>query len=69
MSETTLPLDRWIEWARDERERYKRLLALAEFGKFKTSEVDGSGHWKDNTHEHIARIKTAIASLNELIDD
>jgi len=60
--------EKWIRWARSQRAEYERLLALAVSGKFKTSEVDGSGHWKDNTHEHIARIKSAIASLNELID-
>jgi hypothetical protein len=61
--------DKWIKWARDQRDEYKRLLALAETGKFRTSEVDGSGHWKDNTHEHIARIKATIEALNKLIDD
>ena len=61
--------DKWIKWAKDERERHKGLLALAETGKFRTSEVDGSGHWKDSTHEHIARLKSVIASLNELIRD
>ena len=59
--------EKWIKWARDQRAEYERLLALAETGKFKTSEVDGSGLWKDNTQEHVARIKSAIASLNELI--
>lgn len=61
--------EKWLKWARDQREEYKRLLAQAESGKWKTSKVDGSGHWKDNTHEHIAQIRSAIASLNELIGD
>jgi hypothetical protein len=48
--------DKWIKWAKGERERYKEMLARAETGKFRTSAVDGSGHWKDNTHEHIAAL-------------
>ena len=61
--------DKWIKWARDQRAEYERLLAQAEAGKFKTLEDDGSGLLKDSTPEHIARITSAIASLNELIGD
>jgi hypothetical protein len=61
--------DKWLKWARDERERYKKLLERAQSGKFRTSEIDGSGVSKDNTHEHIAHLKSAIDALNELIGD
>jgi hypothetical protein len=61
--------EKWIEWARDQREQYKKWLALAESGRFKTSEIEGSGIWKDNTHEYIARLTEAIASLDDLIGD
>lgn len=61
--------EKWVKWARDQRDEYERLLALAETGKFRTSEVDSAGRWKDNTRDHIARIKSAIASLNELLGD
>jgi hypothetical protein len=61
--------DKWIKWAKDERERHKKLLALAESGKFKTSTVDGSGHWKDNTFEQIAILKSVIATMTKLIGD
>jgi hypothetical protein len=60
---------KWIEWARDQRAQYKKWLANAESGRFKTQEMDGSGNLKDNTHEYIARLKATIASLDELIGD
>ena len=49
--------DRWVKWASGQREQYKRLLARAESGKYRTSDVDGSGHWTDNTHEYVAQLK------------
>jgi hypothetical protein len=61
--------DKWLKWARDERERYKSMLERAEAGCFKISEMDGYGTWKDNTHQHIVAHKSAIASLNDLIGD
>jgi hypothetical protein len=59
--------EQWVKWARDQRVQYKKWIALAESGRFKTQEMDASGILKDNTHEYIARLKAAIASLDELI--
>ena len=59
--------DKWIEWARAERERYRRYLALAKAGKFRTSEVDDSGQWKDSTADYIRHLTAAIASLDQVI--
>jgi hypothetical protein len=62
--------EKWIKWARDQREQYKKYLALAESGRFKTQERnDGSGILTDNTPEYIARLKATIASLDDLIGD
>jgi hypothetical protein len=62
--------EKWIEWARDQREQYKKWLARAESGLFKTSErEEDAGILKDTTHEYIARLKATIASLDELIGD
>jgi hypothetical protein len=61
--------EKWIEWARDQREQYKKFLARAESGKFKTSEIEGQGIVRDTTYEYIAHLKTTIASLSELIGD
>jgi hypothetical protein len=54
-------------WARRERDLYRKQLADARAGKFRISEDDGSGNWKDTTQEHIARLAAAIASLDEIL--
>ena len=61
--------EKWIKWAHGQIDQYKKYLANAESGRFKTSEIDGSGNVKDNTPEYIARLKATIASLEELIGD
>jgi hypothetical protein len=61
--------DAWTKWARDQREQHEQWLALAESGKFRTSEIDASGQWKDSTQGHIARLKAAIASLDKLMSN
>ena len=62
-------IDKWVKWARDQRDQYKNQLANAKAGKFRTSEDNGSGKWKDTTHEHIAYLASAIASLDEIIGE
>jgi predicted PurR-regulated permease PerM len=62
-------IDKWVQWARDQRGQSQRQLADAEAERFRIAEKDDAGKWKDAAREHIARLTSAIASLNEIIGD
>jgi hypothetical protein len=62
-------IDKWVHWACEERDWYRKQLANAKARKFRTSEDDGLGNWKDTTAEHIARLESVIASLDEMIGE
>jgi len=62
-------VDKWVEWARVQRDQLQRQLDDAQAGNFRVAEKDGVGKWNDVTNEHIARLASAIRSLNEILGE
>jgi len=61
-------LTEFIGWCKKERAILRRSLEMMESGVSHTGERHAGSPWRDTTAESIARVKSSIAELDEILE-